>query len=160
MIQANDGSDIPISVHIVPKIAAPLQNLIPDPGKRFSHLRDLPLAHSVQAIDNFEISLLVGVDSYCHIVQDKVVCGYGLSAVEFKIKHFLSGPLSLHANAETIRALHVGISPFPTSDNNKQFWDVDFTSKLPPCSSELRIAEYIDSSVRRQSDGSYVVKFS
>ena len=81
------------------------------------------------------------------------------TAVESKIGYLLSGPLSSHTYAETIGTLHVGITPLPTSSRNKQFWDVDFTSKLASDSSDLQIASYIDSSVRRQSDGSYVVKF-
>ena len=113
----------------------------------------------MQAINNFAISLLAGVDSYWRIVQDKVVHGNGPNAVESKIGYLLLGLLSPHANDETIEVLHVGISPFPTSDNSKQFWNVDLTSKLPSCSSELRIAEYIDYSVRCQPDGSCVVKF-
>ena len=52
-IRANDGSDIPISVLVVPKIAAPLQNLIPDQGDSYPHLHGLPLAHPVQAILSF-----------------------------------------------------------------------------------------------------------
>ena len=85
--------------------------------------------------------------------------GNGPNAVESKIGYLLLGLLSPHANDETIEALHVGISPLPTSDNSKQFWNVDLTSKLPSCSSELRIAEYIDYSVHRQPDGLCVVKF-
>jgi len=84
-IRVNDGSDIPISVLVVPKIAAPLQNLIPDPGDSYPHLHCLSLAHPVQAAGNFEISLLVGADSYWRIVQDRVVQGNGPTAVESRI---------------------------------------------------------------------------
>ena len=63
-IQAKDGNDILISALVIPKIAAPLQNLIPDPGERYPYLCGLPLANPVQGTDKFEISLLVGVDFY------------------------------------------------------------------------------------------------
>ena len=41
-IRAKDGSDITISALVVPKIAAPLQNLIPDPGECYPYLRGPP----------------------------------------------------------------------------------------------------------------------
>ena len=161
-IRANDGSDIPISVFVVPKIAAPLQNLIPDPADSYPHLHGLPLAHPVRAAGNFEISLLVGADSYWRIVQDRVVRGNGPTAVESRIGYLLSGPLSPHTNSDTIEALHVAMTPLLTSTTNKQIWDVDFTgttSKSSLSVNDSRIADYIDSSVSRQPDGSYVVKF-
>ena len=137
-IGANDGSDIPISVLIIPKIAAPLQNLIPDPKERYPYLCGLPLANPVQGTDKFEISLLVGADFYWHIVQDRVVRGNGPTAVESKIGYLLSGPLSPHTNTDTIEALHIGIMPLQTSANTKQFWDIEFTgptSKSSFCAS-------------------------
>ena len=36
-----------MSVLVIPKIAAPLQNLITYPEDHFPYLRDLPLAHPV-----------------------------------------------------------------------------------------------------------------
>ena len=161
-IRAKDGSDIPISVLIVPKIAAPLQNLIPDPGERYPYLRGLPLANPLQGIDKFEISLLVGADFYWHIVQDRVVRGNGRTAVESKIGYLISRPLLPHTNTDTIEALHVGIMPLQTSANTKQFWDIEFTgptSKSTFCASNPRIVDSINSSVHRQADVLYVVKF-
>ena len=72
-LRTNDGGEVLMSVLVIPKIAAPLQNLIPCPGDHFPYLRDLPLAYPVQAIGKFEISLLVGADFYWHIVRDRVV---------------------------------------------------------------------------------------
>ena len=46
-IQTKDGGEVPISVLVVPKIAAPLQNLVPTPGDKYPYLRGLPLAHPV-----------------------------------------------------------------------------------------------------------------
>ena len=91
-IRAKDGSYIPISALIVPKIAAPLQNLIPDPGERYPYLRGLPLANPVQGTDKFDISLLVGADFYWQIVQDRVIRGSGPTAVEsifFQVQYHL-----------------------------------------------------------------------
>ena len=44
-LQTNSGSEVPISVRIVPKITAPLQNLVSIPGNHYPHLHGLPLAH-------------------------------------------------------------------------------------------------------------------
>ena len=114
-------------VLVVPKIAAPLQNLIPDPGERYPYLRGLPLANLVQGTDKFEISLLVGADFYWRIVQDRVVRGNGPTAVESKIGYLLSGLLSPHANTDTIEALHAGITSLHTPTDNKRLWDIEFT---------------------------------
>jgi len=37
-LQTNNGSEISISILIVPKIAAPLQILVPIPGNHYPHL--------------------------------------------------------------------------------------------------------------------------
>ena len=160
----NDGGEVPMSVLVIPKIAAPLQNLIPCPGDHFPYLRDLPLAHPVQATGKFEISLLVGADFYWHIVQDRVIRGNGPTTVESKIGYLLSGPLSPHSNVDTVEALHVGITAFQEASDTKQFWNVEFTGTIPKSTASLtndqRIADYINSSIRHQADGSYVVKFA
>ena len=120
-IRANDGSDIPISVLVVPKIAEP--NSRPSRQLSSSSLS----SSSTSGAGNFEISLLVGADSYWRIVQDRVVRGNGPTAVESRIGYLLSGPLSPHTNSDTIVALHVAMTPLLTSTTNKQIWDVDFT---------------------------------
>ena len=161
-IRAKDVSDIPISALVIPKIAAPLQNLIPDPGECYPYLRGLPLPNPVQGTDKFEISLLVGADFYWQIVQDRVVRGNGPTAVESKIGYLLSGPLSPHANTDIIEALHPGITSLHTSTDTKRLWDIEFTgitSQSTLCESDPRIIDYISSSVRRKEDGSYVLKF-
>ena len=98
--------------------------------------------------------MLVGADSYWRIVQDRVVRGNGPTAVESRIGYLLSGPLSPHTNSDTIEALHVAKTPLLASTTNKQIWDVDFTGTT----SKSSPSEW-QSSVSRQPDGSYVVKF-
>ena len=56
-LQTNNGIEVPLSVLIVTKIAAPLQNVVLIPGNLFPHLQGLPLAHPVRSGDNFEITL-------------------------------------------------------------------------------------------------------
>ena len=116
----------------------------------------------MQGTDKFEISLLVGADFYWQIVQDRVIQGSGPTAVESKIGYLLSGPLSPHTNTDTIEALHAGIMPLQPSTNSKQLWDIEFTGTVSQsnlCASDPRIIDYINSSVCRQADGSYILKF-
>ena len=70
-IQTNDGGEVPVSVLVVPKIAAPLQNAVPLPGNQYPHLHGLQLAHPVVSDNKFEITLLVGADFYWNLVQEK-----------------------------------------------------------------------------------------
>ena len=56
------GDLIPISVLIVPFIAAPLQNSMLTSDKSFPYLKGLNLAHPITNEDNFQINILIGVD--------------------------------------------------------------------------------------------------
>ena len=67
-IQTKDGGEVPISLLVVPKITAPLQNLVATSGDKYPYLCDLPLAQPLGKDNNFEISLLIGVDFYWNIV--------------------------------------------------------------------------------------------
>ncbi|XP_065896277.1 uncharacterized protein [Dysidea avara] len=162
-IRTNDGGEVPISVLVIPKIAAPLQNLILSPGDSYPYLRGLHLAHPVQANDKFDIPLLVGADFYWQIVQDRVVRENSPTAVESKIRYLLSGPLSSHTNVDTVEALHSRITALQGVTDTNRFWNIEFTGTIPKSSTSLannqRIADYINSSVRHQTDGSYIVRF-
>ena len=86
--------------------------------------------------------------------------GNGPTAVESKIGYLLSGPLSPHT---TVEALHIGITALQEVTDTNRFWNVEFTGTIAKSSAFLandqRIADYINSSVRHQSDGSYIVQF-
>ena len=163
-IQTKDGGEVPISVVVVLKIAAPLQNLVPTPGDKYPYLRGLPLAHPVGKDNNFEISLLIGADLYWNIVQDKIKRGNGPTAMESKIGYLLSGPLSSsHSDTNGIDVLHVGVVGMKGT-NIAQFWDVEFTGTLPITKSttvndQKFPTAYLNSSVHQNSDGSYIVGF-
>ena len=70
--ETESGELIPISVLIVPSIAAPIQNSVSNTVCSMSHLRDLKLAHPVTSDNNFTISLLIGTDYYWAFVQDRI----------------------------------------------------------------------------------------
>ena len=118
-LQTNNGTEVPLSVLIVPKIAAPLQNLVPIPDNHFPHLQGLPLTHPVRSGDNFEITLLIGADFYWNIVQDRIIRGNSPTAVESKIGYLLSGPLSHSTDTSDIGMLHVGTAADAGTHINK-----------------------------------------
>ena len=63
-IETSTGYRIPISVLIVPFIAAPLQNSLRASITGFPYLQGLKLAHPITNEENFQISVLIGADFY------------------------------------------------------------------------------------------------
>ena len=61
-VHTQDQSAIPMSVLVVPKLAAPLQNSVRMEIRDVPYLKDLKLAHPITEDDNFEINILVGTD--------------------------------------------------------------------------------------------------
>ena len=57
---------------VVPEIATPFQNHLPSIVPNLQYLKGLKLAHPVTANEQFDISLLIGVDYYWQTVQDEV----------------------------------------------------------------------------------------
>jgi len=84
---------IPLSVLIVPRIAAPLQTVSHVKLNKLSYLRNVSLAHPIPGDKLFEISLLVDVNHFWKLVGDHVIRGNGPTAVESKLGYLLSGPL-------------------------------------------------------------------
>ena len=121
VIQTNDSGEVPVSVLVVPKIAAPLQNAVPLPGNQYPHLHGLQLARPMGSDNKFEITLLVGADFYWNLVQDKIIRGNGPTAVESKIGYLLSGPLSPSDTKASVRMFHTSVMQC----NEPKFWDTD-----------------------------------
>ena len=84
---------IPISVLLVPKLAAPICNSIRAHLDKLPYLQELPLAHPVTSEENFHISILIGADYYWQFIQDRIMRGDGPTAVESRLGYLLSGPL-------------------------------------------------------------------
>ena len=89
------GSCIPISALVVPKFVTPIHNSVCACLKEIPYLKDLPLAHPVTSDENFEISVLIGADYYWKFVQDCIVRGEGLTAVQSHLSYLLPGPLQI-----------------------------------------------------------------
>ena len=90
-IETESGNTIPISVLIVPFIAAPLNNYLHTSIENFPHLRGLKLAHPITNIENFQVSVLIGVDYYWTLVEDKIVRGDGPTAQQSKLGFLYPG---------------------------------------------------------------------
>ena len=125
------GSRIPISVLIVPKLAAPIRNSVRACLKDIPYLKDLLLAHPVTSDENFEISVLIGADFYWQFVQDCIVRGEGPTAVQSHLGYLLSGPLTLSHPVETTN-LHIAIlSCTSVTEGMDVFWESESVGTVP-----------------------------
>ena len=160
-VVAKTGELIPLSVLIVPKIAAPLQTVSHLQLHRLPYLQGLTLAHPITGDRLFEISLLIGVDHYWKLVGDHVIRGDGPTAVQSKLGYLLSGPLHLSNHTQEITStFHISVSPPNIEQTVEKFWTIESTGTLPtsPQSHDQFTNDYLMSIVQEDS-GSYVVKF-
>lgn len=126
-IHTLNGGHIPISVLVVSKLAAPVQNSIRTHLNQLPYLQGLKLAHPVTSDENFSISVLIGADHYWQFTQDHVVCGDGPTAVQSRVGYLLSGPLPLTQPASTTN-LHISIFSCTTEDaTDTSFLQVEST---------------------------------
>ena len=130
-IHTLNGSQIPISVLIVPKLAAPVRNSIRTHLNQFSYLQGLTLAHPVTSDENFSLSVLIGADYYWQFIQDHVARGDGPTAVQSRLGYLLSGPLPLPQPISTT-SLHISILSC-TTENARDSSPID----TPFCNSEV-----------------------
>ena len=79
------GQLIPLTVLIVPTIAAPIQNLNKKALTDFPHLSGLHLAQPVTSTEQFTINLLIGADHYWDVVEDHIIKGKGPTAMGSKL---------------------------------------------------------------------------
>ena len=107
-IHTQDKDPVPISVLVVPKLAAPLQNSARMEINKIPYLKNLQLAHPVSQDDNFEINILVGADYYWTFIQDQIVRGNGPTTVKSRLGYLLSGPLLKPSTA--VNLIHVNFS--------------------------------------------------
>ena len=124
-LQTLEKKEIPLNVLIVPEIAAPLKTCV-GPATKLPYLNNLRLAHTGTDEDAFEIELLIGVDQYWNIVEDKTVRGEGPVAVKSKIGYLLSGPIkgSKIINAKT-SMMNVIVSHKMEEFDLERFWRLE-----------------------------------
>ena len=163
LINTLNKGQIPVSVLIVPKLAAPIRNSIRVHLNKLPYLKGLSLAHPVTSDENFHISVLIGADFYWQFIQDHVIRGDGPTAVQSRLGYLLSGPLPLPQSAATTN-LHVSIFSCITEDtDHSSFWKVESTGATPGqqklnADSEF-LQQYINTKISLQPDGSYSLRF-
>ena len=158
-LQTTEGTEIPISVLVTPRIAQPLRNLPFSYVKQLSYLKGLQLNHAVSDSGDINISMLIGADAYWSIVKEAVIRGPGPTAVESKLGFLLSGPLYNYTPALTSGMFHLSsVSLYDSTDftNSGNVWETD-SEQISHLSTFLQ--EYLRDSVTRQSDGTYLVNF-
>ncbi|CAC5385662.1 unnamed protein product [Mytilus coruscus] len=104
-----DTGQLPINVLIIPEIAVPMKTYL-HKTTHLKYLYGLKLAHPVSHDPMFEVSLLIGLDYYWSIVEDRIVRRTGPTAVKSKIGYLLSGPIN-------------GLPANP--DQTQTFWEVE-----------------------------------
>ena len=156
-LETKTGIKLPLSVLIVPTIAAPLQNAVQSQLTQLPYLQGLTLAHPVTSEKEFELSLLIGADHYWDIIEDHIIRGNGPTAMKSKLGYVLSGPLPQSVDTTT-SALH--IAALQTNEYDLQrFWAIEASGTSPSCNTDNEpIQSYIDSCISR-NDGSYTARF-
>ncbi|XP_065896204.1 uncharacterized protein [Dysidea avara] len=154
------GHLIPLTVLIVPTIAAPIHTVNQKSIANLPYLNGLRLAHPISSGEQFYITLLIGADQYWKIVEDHVIRGNGPTAVGSKLGYLLSGPLDTAASGQLVtNAFHVATQPTATPDL-EQFWNVESVGISPKDESPNNFLDsYITNSVERLNDGSYCARF-
>ena len=155
-----NGSEIPISVLITPRISQPLHNLPFHYVKELPYLKNIHLTHAVSDNQEFDISVLIGADFYWSIVQETVIRGPGPTAVKSKLGYLLSGTLHNYSHSLTSNVLHLSTSDPETQSPPENTWEVEFRqNEQPSLASSNFLQEYLHTSVTHQPNGTYIVKF-
>ena len=152
------GKLLPLTVLIVPTIAAPIHTVDQTSLTNLPYLKGLRLAHPIPPTDQFSITLLIGADQYWKIVEDHVIRGNGPTAVKSKLGYLLSGPIETpSARKPVVSSFHVAAQPTP---NLEQFWSVESVGITPKEeSTNSTLDTYIANNVTRLTDGSYSARF-
>ena len=100
------GDRLPLSVLVVPTIAAPVQNITYHTIAELPYLKGLQLPNPITAGEQFEVTLLIGADHYWQVVEDHIIRGQGPTAMKSKLGYLLSGPLS-QSQHPTTSALNI-----------------------------------------------------
>ena len=162
-LETNSGELIPVSVLIVPSIAAPIQNTVCASFNTIPHLQGLKLANPVGDNEDFKISLLIGTDYYWTFVQDHIVGGNGPTAQKSKLGYLLSGPLPYPANqsASPILLQITSALTKPEEPNLEQFWSIEGigTNLREEGIDSTFLQAYQNSCISQTPEGTYTAKF-
>ena len=161
-VETSTGCRIPISVLIVPFIAAPLQNSLQTSITGFPYLQGLKLAHPITNKENFQISGLIGADFYWTLVEDHIISGDRPTAQQSKLGYLLSGPIP-QMPSQLSNALHVVTMSITTNNPNlDRFWSLEETGTTPN-DSQIKdstfLRHYQSTCISQVPDGTYTAKF-
>ena len=160
-IQTLNNGHIPISVLIVPKLAAPIRNSIRAHLDNLPYLQELPLAHPVTSDENFHISILIGADYYWQFIQDRIVRGDGPTAVESRLGYLLSGPLPFPQSVYTTCSRVLTFSCITEDTDCDYFWRVESMGTTPVKENTDTdfLQQYLDNNITLQPNSTYCLKF-
>ncbi|XP_065886666.1 uncharacterized protein [Dysidea avara] len=161
-IETISGEVIPISVLVIPSIAAPIQSSINSSVRNMSYLQGLKLAHPVTSNHQFKISILIGTDYYWTFIQDHIVRGDGPTAQQSKLGYLLSGPVPspLQESSSSVLLQLTSAVPTPEAPDLEQFWSVEAIGTTSDKSSDSSFLQtYQDTCVYQSPTGMYVARF-
>ena len=161
-VETESGESIPISVLIVPFIAAPLQNSVRASVNTFQYLQGLKLAHPITNEDNFQISVLIGADFYWTFIEDNIVRGDGPTAQQSKLGYLLSGPTQPVTPQCTTTSFHVAVMKLSVDSDPNQFWSLEETGTVPHTAQDTDgnfLQRYQKTSISQAKDGKYTARF-
>ena len=156
-IETLNKGHIPVSVLVVPKLAAPIRNSVRIHLDKLPYLQGLPLAHPVTNDENFHISILIGADFYWQFIQDRIVRGDGPTGVESRLGYLLLGPLpspQVYITCSQVLTLSC-ITEVVDCDN---FWQIESTAVKQNSDREF-LQQYLQNNVTVQPNGTYSLKF-
>jgi len=160
-VQTLNKGYIPVSVLIVPKLAAPIRNSVRAHLDKLPYLAGLPLAHPVTSDENFYISILIGADFYWQFIQNRIVRGDGPTAVESKLGYLLSGPLPFKFSTYITCSQVLTLSCIIEKVDCDIFWQIESmgtTSEKKNPDAEF-LQQYMDNNITIQQNGTYSLQF-
>ena len=160
-IETITGDHIPISVLVIPSIAAPIQSSINTSVRNMPYLQGLNLANPVTFEHKFEISILIGTDYYWSFIQDHIVRGEGPTAQQSKLGYLLSGPVpsSLDYASSSI-LLQLTTTATPHEPDLEQFWSIEAIGTTVNKSTDPSFLKtYQETCIHQSPAGMYVAKF-
>lgn len=97
------------------------------------YLNGLKLAHPISNDSVFEIDLLIGVDHYWNIVEDKIIRWRGPTAAKSKIGYLLSRPVSNTNRSTMVRTaiLHFMTAHKQDEFELERFWNLESVGIQP-----------------------------
>jgi len=109
-----------------------MTNLVYQAVEQLPYLRGLDLAHPITHSSDFEITVLIGADFYWQLVEDKIICGNGPTAVQSKLGYLLSGPIP-SPDSTDLNVFHAVAQPLDDCATVPKLWEVESAGTFSSC---------------------------